>query len=391
MFSWAATPPKLGFAYFYKPPADHTSVAFMAHHFQLILLTHEDEAYMAQLRHDGYRGPILQTVAANEAEGPGPYANAKANCDAAYVPYHRTVADRRGVFCSKIHPHESWFLHNRHGQRLYTRHQSGNGVWRTVYEMNPGSRGWRRFVIARLRQYRSHLRFDGFFFDNVDLSRAGLLRQMADQGGVAEYANDAQFRAAVAGDLAAIRAAFPGVPLWANLTHDPEERGDWNAYLPYLNGVMVEDFALGWKDAALPPPAGLAQLANIQSALAHGNSVLVVAQGSEQDQLRRRFTLALAWALLPARGKLYYRYNNAGTDDYRQVWWSQLYRFIPAEALGPLQCQHMQCSRLYSGGMLTLDFAHTRISLPRYWFAATRPAATPIRGVRRKAPPRGGR
>src|SRR6185312_13997271 len=95
-------------AYFYKPPQDGTSAGF--------LLTHADEPYMAQLRRAGYAGPILQVTAANEAEGPGPYANAHARCDASYPTYQRTVADRNGVFCRELHPHEDWFLHNLRGE-----------------------------------------------------------------------------------------------------------------------------------------------------------------------------------------------------------------------------------------------------------------------------------
>lgn len=382
-----ATPPRLGFAYFYKPPLDHTPAAFVAQHFQLILLTHGDEAYAARLRRDGYAGPILQTVAANEAEGPGPYANAKAHCDAHYQPYRRTVADRRDVFCRQIHPHESWFLHNRRGQRLYTRWRSGDGVWRTVYAMNPASRGWRQFLIARLRQYRQQLDFDGFFFDNVDLSRTRLLRQVDDPDGLEEFSSDAAFRAAVAGYLQAVRAALPGVRLWANLTEDPEQRGGWEGYLPALDGIMVEDFALGWKRTALSPPARMAQLANIQAALQLGKRVLLVVQGAPQDEQRRRFTLALAWALLPPQGGLYYRYNDGATNAYRQVWWSPLYAFTPPAAIGPLRCQDTHCRRPYPGGVLELDLAQARLHLPPQWFAAV----TPARNGRHTARPPAGR
>ncbi|MGH9467091.1 MAG: putative glycoside hydrolase [Terriglobales bacterium] len=364
--AWAAIPPRLGYAYFYKPPSDGTSARFLAHHFQLIILTHGDEAYLAQLRHAGYGGPILQYVPLYEAEGPGPYVNAHARCDLAYPPYQRTVADRPGVFCRQIHPHESWFLHNRRGQRLYTRHRSANGIWRTVYEMNPASPGWRHFFTARLRQYR-HLGFDGFFFDNVDLSRSGLLLQMADRGGLKEYPTGALFRTAVAGFLAALRAAFPGVPLWANLTHDPERAGAWASYLPYLNGVMVEDFALGWQSYPLAPEARRAQWHNIRQALGRGLAVLLVAQGARHDARRRRLALTLAWALTGSGGPVFFRYNSGSIDDYRQAWWCKLYTATPPAPRGPLQRSGLDWVRAYPGGRLRISLAPLQVTLPPRW------------------------
>ncbi len=383
--------PGLGFAYFYRPPSDGTSAAFLARHFQLIILTHTDEPYLAQLRQAGYRGPVLQYIAANEAEGPGPYANAGAACDARYPTWQRTVADRVGVFCARIHPHETWFLHNARGQRLWTRTRSPDGVERTTYAMNPGSRGWRGFLIHRLRQYR-RLGFDGFFLDNVDLSRGRLLEQEDDAGGLAEYATGEAFRRAEVAYLAALRAAFPGVPLWANLTHDPNTVGNWAPYLRYLDGVMVEDFALGWNGSPLAAGAQRAQLANIRAALGAGKSVLLVEQGRRNDRARLGVGLGLAWGLEPvAPGRLYFRYGDAFEEDYRTVWWYPAYRFRPPPPRGPLRCRAGVCARGYAGGRLTVNLARGRVTLPRGWPRFQGRKATPARGARRRAPPAAGR
>ncbi|MGH9481312.1 MAG: putative glycoside hydrolase [Terriglobales bacterium] len=364
-----AAPPQL--AYFYKPPLDGTSAAFLASHFQLIILTHGDERYLAQLRAAGYRGLVLQYIAANETEGPGPYANAQARCDLAYPAFQRTVADRDGVFCRAIHPHEDWFLHNLAGARLLTRLRSADRVWRTTYLMNPASSGWRAFLIARLRQYR-RLGFDGFFLDNLDLSRAGLLRQPTTRGGVAEFSTDARYRAAETAYLAALRSAFPGVPIWANLTHDPYQTGGWRAYLPALDGVMVENFGLGWPRRPLTAAALAAQLANVRAVLAQGKGVIAVVQGAQHDSARLQTGLDLYRSLLwrqpgdapstsgrplpgiearppsdqrerprqkvashPARGPLYFRYADAFDHDYRTVWWFPAYTKVAAGKPNP--------------------------------------------------------
>ncbi len=388
-------PAMLGFAYFYKPPADGTPAAFVARHFQLILLSHGDEAYGAELRRLGYRGPILQALPANAAEGPGPYANSKAACDVGFPTYPTTVVDRVGEFCRQVHPHEGWFLHNFKGERLYTRYQSYNRIWRTMYAMNPGSVGWRRYVIARLRE-RAHGGFDGFFLDNVDLSRAGLLQQMADRGGVREYSSDASYRAAVVGYLAALRKALPATPLWANLAHDDYRAGGWGLYLPYLSGLMVEDFALGWQTYPMTPTQQAGEIANIQIALARGKQVLLVVQGRRHDAARRRLTLALAWALADTgAGHLYYRYNDSGVWDYRQVWWSPLYRAIPPPPSGPLHRSGNVWTRTYPGGQLQVDLAHGTLQLPprwrALWDAAQAAPGGPLRGERFRERVRGKR
>jgi len=367
---WGSARPGVRVAYFYKPPFDTTAVVVAARS-RLVILTHGDEDYRAKLRRAGYAGPLLQYIAANEAEGPGPYANTHAACDAAYRPYQRTVADRAGVFCRQIHPHESWFLHNRQGERLWSRQRSADGVWRTTYLMNPASPGWRAFLIARLRQYR-RLGWDGFFLDNVDLSRAGLLRQPEDRGGVAEYPTDAAYRAAEVGYLQALRTAFPHVPLWANLTHDPGEAGGWGVYLAQLDGVMVENFGLGWRRSPLAAAARAAQWQNVRAALAAGKSVLAVEQGGRGDWRRLQMGLALYWALQPAPGQLYFRYGDADDQDYRTLWWYPAYAFQPPPALGPLTGAGLEWRRRYPDGELKLDLAAGSATLPPAWAHAWR-------------------
>lgn len=368
-------------AYFYKPPSDGTSAAFIASHYQLVILTHADEAYARTLRHAGYAGPLLQYIDPNQAEGPGPYRDHTAPCDRAYPTYQRTVVDRVGVFCAAVHPHERWFLHNRDGARLYTRYRSANGVWRTTYFMNPASAGWRRFLLRRMRQYRGSRRFDGFFLDNVDLSRDGLLLQPANHGGLAEYADDASYRRAVVGELGAIRRAFASLPLWANLVHDPNQAGVWQAYLPLLDGVMVEDAGLGWRTAPLTASEQRAQWSNIRLALDGGKHLLLVVQGGRNDDARRRFGLALYWALAAmygapapaARRRLYFRYHDADASDYRSVWWSHDFDFVPPAPVGPLACDAARCRLPYPHGALQFAWGTDRLRTPPGWWPPTQP------------------
>lgn len=337
-------------AYFYKPPVDGTPASFIARHFDLILLTHGDEGYRRELRQAGYDGPILQTVGANEAEGPGPYANRYAHCDPAYVPYMRTVTDEPGLFCRDVHVHESWFLHNRGGARLYSRTLSANHIWRTTYAMNPASRGWQQFVAQRLVQER-RLGYNGIFLDNVWLSRAWTRQTANGTGGVVEFSSRAALQAAVAAYLRRLRQALPHVPIWANLTNDPDLEGDWNAYLPYLDGVMVENFLVGWSaKVELSPARRQAQMINIAAALRMGKKVLLVAQGRPHQRERWQRSLAAYWLL--NNGHLYYRFADAFTAAYRNVNWLDAYDQGPGRALGAAKAQGWNWTRRFQSSHL---------------------------------------
>lgn len=371
----------MGLAYFYKPPvallgaASSDPARFLAQHYQLIILSHGDEAYRDRLRAAGYHGPLLLYIAPNEAEGPGPYANAQAACDARYPTYQRTVVDRVGAFCHDVHPHEDWFLHDGDGRRLWDRYQSANGVWRTTYEMNPAAGGWRDYLLHRLRQYRAAGWGDGFFFDNLDLSRRRFLHQAAGSG-LREFASDERWRAAEAGLLAGLRRALPGVPLWANLTEDPDTDPSWDAYLPALDGLMVEDFALGWRRSPLAAAARRRQYGRLRRAHAQGKALLVVAQGGREDCRRLQFTLALASTLADGGAPVYYRYNDAFTDDYRQLWWQPEYAApLPAPG-GAATAGDGRLRRAYAGAWLQLNLDTGEMHLPPAWQSAW-PACPP--------------
>lgn len=381
----------VGLAYFYKPPvavlgaAAPQPAAFLARHYQLIILTHADEDFRDELRQRGYPGPLLQYIAPNEAEGPGPYANSHARCDVRYPTYQRTVVDQVGAFCRDVHPHEDWFLHDGRSRRLYDRYQSANGVWRTSYDMNPASNGWRDYLIHRLRQYQAMGWRDGFFLDNVDLTRTRFLRQAKGEG-LREFADDAAWRRAERGLLDAVRRAFPRQPLWANFTYDPLTAASWGEYLPAVDGVMVEDFALGWRRSPLAAAERLQQWQRVLAAHAQGKSLLLVAQGGREDCARLQFTFALASTLADGRERagggapVFYRYNDAFTDDYRQIWWQPEYEApLPAPRAAARTAQG-RVRRDYAQGDLQLDLATGGYRLPPLWQQAWPQCSSGVRG-----------
>ncbi|WP_161668739.1 putative glycoside hydrolase [Kallotenue papyrolyticum] len=304
--------------YHYKPPTDGTSAETIAQQARFIILTKNDEDFRDQLRRHGYKGPILQYIRGSEAEGPPTQPNTP-TCHSNVRPLANQVADQRDDFCTLLHPHEDWFLHNGQGERLY----QGE---RRFYHMNPASEGWRAFVLERLKlrmfgdEETPPLGYDGIFFDNVELNlnKARFLLTNSD-GTVQEFQSDQDFREAWRGWLEYMRQGLgPGIPIWANLIGSRYLPDEWNLYLPYLDGVMNEAFATGYR-RALSPQAYRHELEQAEYALAHGKGVYAVGQGSQNDTARQTFALASFLLIAQPYAPNYFRYSSA-QEGYLS-WW----------------------------------------------------------------------
>ena len=165
-----------GLAWFHKPPEDGTTPQQLAEQSSYIHLTGPaDIPFRNQLRDAGYKGPIFTYTTMNSVEGPGPYTDSSAACDASYTPHDNQLAFYSGDFCKYIHGNESWFLHNSAGSRLVDDY-FGSG--RFSYVMNPADPGWRAFAIERLKLMKDEWAYDGIWLDNVDVTDHGLCRNL---------------------------------------------------------------------------------------------------------------------------------------------------------------------------------------------------------------------
>ncbi len=310
-----AAPVRVQEAYFYKPPLDGTTAEALATRADLIILTRTDEPFRDAVRAAGYSGIILQYMLAAEVSGPVDAVRAGDSCNPDHRPWRNQAAFRVGEFCTLIHPNDDWFLHNSNGERLYTKWPGHSGYF---YHMNPASSGWRAFLIARLRQMlegndeEPALGYDGIFLDNVALTLWKLRRQVNNSDGeVREFASDEAYRAAWVTLLTEISEALrPRWPIWANLIADSTPSRGWDAYLPYLDGVMVEAFATGWNNR-VSPDAWERGLAQAEEALRQEKGYLAVVQAQDRSLL----PFALASYLLIADGRhAFFRYAERG--DY---------------------------------------------------------------------------
>lgn len=307
--------------YHYKPPRDGADARDLAERASFIILTKNDEDFRDALRAAGYQGLILQYVVAAEVDAP-PLDEATDACDRSHKPWQNQAANQVGDFCTLIHPHEDWFLHNGDGERLYNLIQG-----RRYYHMNPGSEGWRAFLLQRLKQRMfgdattPPLGYDGVFLDNVELTRRKVLYELENSDGVVrEYATDAAYRAAWREMLAFLRQGLgTTVPLWANMIADSHTPDEWNEYLPYLDGGMNEAFVTGYRKSRTPEEQNN-HLQQAEYVLAQRKGFYAVSQGPEHDKERQQFALASYLLIAQPGAPSYFRYTRAD-EDY-DLWWS---------------------------------------------------------------------
>ncbi len=346
-----------GLAWFHKPPAEPTTAADIATQHHYIHLTGlSDAPFRDAVRAAGYRGPIYTYTAADGVEGPGPYKNATAACASGYMPFDNNLAWQKDDFCTAVHPHESWFLHNGKGDRLVDDY-FGTGHW--VYLMNPADTGWQAFAYNRLRTIRATWGYDGVWLDNVDLDLERSLHEVKNSDGqVREFATTAAWQAGVQSWLSGARTQLGSWPIWANIVGGPLATTAWDAYAPYLDGVMDESFSVRWLDGWRDPAEWATDLERAERWLAAGKGLVLVGQGPQDDLARMRFTLA-SYLLVAQGDQTFFRYTRF--DSYYSNLW--LYpEYNTARTLGaPLgprtEVRPGIWQRPFTGGYVEVDVA----------------------------------
>jgi hypothetical protein len=351
--------PSTQLAYFHTISSDGDTPELLAEKADLVILTYGDEHHRDALRQAGYTGTVLQYLNASQVNGPGPYLDGSAECDAEYAPHRNGIARGVGDFCRDLHPNEDWFLHNGAGERLYSM-TSDIGVW---YHMNPGNSEWRAYAsqaIAGEIVGPQAAGYDGAFLDNVELSLTRLTEQVVNAGGsVSEFPSDDEYRAAWSGYLEQIRAgAGAGSQIWASLVSDPNQGAYWSGYLAYLDGVMSPAFATGYD------PLSVADWENnieqAEAAIRDGKYVVAVGQGAQDDEDWQQFALA-SFLLISDGENGYFRYMSG---DSRQalltLWTYPNYEIALGAALGSREQVGATWRRDFQCGYVEVDPAARR-------------------------------
>lgn len=298
-------------AWFYKPP-DSTQMDLVAQQADFFILTHKDENERATLQQKGITTPFSQYLLFTEIHDPG---------DCEDGPTGNQVAFKEGDFCEISQSHPDWFLLEADGDRVGDEDS---------YFMDPGSEGFRAFWLERARELQETHGWENIFLDNVEASRAKFVE---NDEPLARYPDDESYQEAVEGFLNYIRENYfqpRGKPVYANIV-SVDEAEAWDAYLQYLDGVMIESFATDWDEGYLSHDDWEAQIEQAERALSVGKTLILVAQGQQEDHKLQNF--AFASYLLIANGNAYFRYANS--DAYRDWWMYENYNQDPGVPVGP--------------------------------------------------------
>ena len=276
-------------AWFYKPPTNN-DLGHLAANYQLFILTKLDEEVRDQLiQHHGVTEPVLRYVRFDAIMDPGSCLD---------QPYRNQVADEIGDFCRISAQHPDWFLLDEEGQRI--RNDDGD-----FYLMDPGNQGWREFWLQRVLKNQAALGWEGLFLDNVE---AGFSKRNRSNRLPARYESEEEYQLAIRDFLKMIYEKYSHPtqsPLFANVLSEDVPDG-LLSYLPYLDGVMLEGFAVDWHSGYRTTEEWENQLEVIETVLQTNTHVLMVAKGDEVDDDRQRF--AFASYLLVTNGNSSFRY-----------------------------------------------------------------------------------
>jgi len=319
-------------AWFYKPP-DSTEVDLVVKKTDFFILTHKDEGERSDLKTRGVTAPFSQYLLFLVINDPG---------DCEENPSGNQVAYQAGDFCQISQMHPDWFLLDESGNRIQSRKDS--------YYMDPGNEGFRAFWLQRARELQETYSWDNIFLDNVEGSRAKIV---SNGGSPVNYPDDESYQKAVEGFLDYIRQNYFGPrnkPIYANIVSVDDERV-WDNYLEYLDGAMMESFATDWSDGYRSRDEWEQQMQQAEDTLAKGKTLILVAQGEQDDLQLQNF--AFASYLLIANGNAYFRYTHS--ELYRELWLYENYNLNPGKPLGDRYKDKGGWRRDFENGYVTVN------------------------------------
>jgi hypothetical protein len=327
--AWTPNPDyRAGFVWFYKPP-EGALLPLLPQHYDFFILTHRDEEQRDTLHALGVTQPIPNYLLLTEIQDPG---------DCNRKPHGNQVAYLPGDFCNISTNHPDWFLLDILGRRIV---DDDN-----YYNMDPGNPGYRTFWLERALELQRAYGWEGIFLDNVEASLSKYQRNGALPS---KYPTDAGLQTAVEGFLAYLSAENVG-PLYANIISVADETV-WLRYLNYLDGAMLENFAVDWRDSELSTAEWTAEMEMVSTGQRMGKILILVAQGSQDDLARQQF--AYASYLLVNEGLSFFRY--AHHSAYREVWWYANYEINLGQPLGSTQQRGEMWMREFEHGQVIVN------------------------------------
>jgi len=317
-------------AWFYNPPVN-SDLQTLASEFDVFILTKDYNGEREALRTMGVKAPLIKYLAFFEIQ----------DLLCSEQPWQNNVAFKIGDFCNIQNNHPDWFLRDNNGKPLCIE---------GFCMMDPGNSDWLSFWLQRAIETQEQHGWDGIFMDNVEAS----LGKRYDEDLVpANYTNDKSYQTAIEGALKYYYERYfkpQNRPLYANIIA-VQDWTTWLQYLNYLDGVMIEDFAVDWDSGYKTVEEWESQMDAISSAQEIGKHVILVAQGKKTDEKRQEFSFASY--LLVNEGKASFRY----TEDqaYDEIWFYDNYEMNLGVPKAPRYREGNQWKREFSNGVVTVN------------------------------------
>jgi hypothetical protein len=319
-------------AWFYNAPSN-SDLSDVARKYASFILTHKDENERDALKAAGVKSPILQYLYLAAIKNPG-------GCTE--YPSPDQVATEVGDFCKILNQHPDWFLKSSSGGII----SKNNGS----VLMDPSNKDWRNFWLDRARTSMEQMRWDGVFLDNVEAS----VYKPYEYGSQPDPSlTNETYQAMIEDNLRFLYTGYfkpNNRPLYANIIA-LEDPAVWFRYLQYLDGAMLEDFAVGWGDEYRSISEWEMQMNLAEQTQALGKSIVLVSQGEKHDTDRQIFSLASY--LLVNNGKAFFRYING--SSYNDNWYFDDYGHNLGIPLGPRYTDGDTWSRDFANGKVRVN------------------------------------
>lgn len=284
--------------FYYKPPVN-IPLSELAEKYPAIILTGRDEAERDEIIASGQKNPILRYILFNQI---------KTQIDCSETPWQNQAAYLPGDYCRINSEHPDWFLRDKRNNIVSENENNYN--W-----MDPLNSEWRAFFTDRAISYQESNQWGGFFFDNVEASWDKPVREGAFSG-FKYFTDEESYLDAIAGFLKysseKIRAIFPDQPILANIIEiNYFSSASLNAvyrYLEYLDGIMIEDFAVDWDSGYKSEAQWEAQMDLIENTQKLGRNVILSSSSQNDSGNMDRIAFSLGSYLLVDRGLTVFRY-----------------------------------------------------------------------------------
>jgi hypothetical protein len=323
----------------YQPPKIKGTLmtpAMVAKNFEMLIYARSSMlSNLNKYKQAGWKGLSLlyfDVAKNNGPKGLSSLAAQKTPCTAAqktFPVYSNTITMDTGEMC-RIHDAiiakgkvdglsvtEAWFLHRSDGSRYEVAGGGGSGA--AQYRMNFAHPDYHQYYLNKLRREfeatdPNHLPTGamGLFLDNMNESWSDI-EGYNNGAPPLEFADKAAYQAGMGSFLSAIRAEFPTIQIWGNMTSFSTNEENFVSFKPYLDGAMIEGAFLDWDGK--PRSVSKVEAGNAM-ADAWGKSILYVVQGNSTNTYHK-YTFGLYLLMVNEDAYFFFSDQSSYSNYYR--------------------------------------------------------------------------